>query len=107
MKTLVTLVAALSLSMGMYAQDGKTADPNKTSHEGRMKKDHVMMKNGKMMTVMGGKMTPMDHDMTMSDGSVVMTDGTVKMKDGNTKKLQEGEGVEMNGTWMKAHHMNK
>ena len=51
-------------------------------HKIIMKKDCVMMKDGKMMTMMmNGKMMAMDKDMTMNNGPVCMMDGNCKMKD--------------------------
>ncbi len=56
-----------------------------------MKKDHVMMHDGKMEMSKKGKTMPMEKEMTMGNGTVVMTDGICKMKDGKTMTMKEGE----------------
>lgn len=99
MKYLFILLAALSFSPGINAQDGNI----KIHQHERVKKDRVIMKDGKMMLVSKDTWTPLDKEMAMSDGSVVMNDGTVRRKDGTTVKLKEGEGLDMNGRMMHRH----
>jgi len=111
MKKLLVLIAAVTLSAGVFAQD-KTDDKkmDKMHHEGMMDKkgmmshkmkDCVMMKDEGMMMMKDGKTMKMDKDMTMSNGTVVMTDGTVKMKDGSTKTMKEGDCIYMDGKMSK------
>jgi len=71
-----------------------------------MKKDGMMMKDGKMMMMKDGKMMMMDKDMTIGNGTMVMMDGTVKMKDGKTMTMKDGEMIDMNGK-MKKMKMDK
>lgn len=66
-----------------------------------MKKDHLMMKDGKMEMTKNGKTMLMDKDMTMSNGTEVMTDGMCKMKDGKTMTMKEGDMMDMNGKMSK------
>lgn len=99
MKKLMILVAAFTLSLGVFAQ--KKMDDKmkmgKMDHNMAMKKDHVMMKDGKMHVMKDGKTMPMDKDMTMANGTVVMTDGMCTMKDGKTMTMKEGDMMDMNG----------
>ena len=100
-KLTMFLLAAVVCSTAVIAQDTSMAKP-KMHHMAMsgMKKDCVMMKDGKMMVMKGGKTMAMDQDMTMTDGSMVSTDGSLKMKDGTTKQLKEGDCVYMNGKMM-------
>ena len=102
MKKLLILAVAFTLSLGVFAQDttDKKMD-HKMDHKMGMKKDCVMMENGKMMVMKGGNTTAMDKDMTLPNGTVVMTNGTVKTKDGNTMMMKDGDCVYMNGKMSK------
>ena len=93
------LLAAVVCTSAAMAQDTTAMAPTKMHHMG-MKKDCVMMKDGKMMTMKGGKTMAMDQDMTMTNGTTVSTDGTVKMSDGSTKQLKDGDCVYMDGKMM-------
>ena len=68
-----------------------------------MKKDCVMMKDGKMMQMKDGKTMAMDHDMSFPNGAMIMADGNMKMKDGKTMMLKNGDCVMMDG---KMTHMS-
>lgn len=106
MKRLLIIAFAFTLGTNVFAQEKMDKKMHhKTHHKMSMKKDCVMMKDGKMMTMMNGKMMAMDKDMTMSNGTVCMMDGTCKMKDGKTVMMKEGETCYMNGKMgkMKMH----
>ena len=105
MKKTIVILAACALSLGVNAQDSKSSTEPKKETKSEMKKDHVMMKDGKMWTVMNGKSAAMDKEMTMKNGNVVMTDGTVKMKDGKTVMMKDGESMDMEGKM--SHHEMK
>ena len=62
-----------------------------------MKKDLILMKNGKMMMKRRGRISPMKEDLAIFDGVRVMMDGTVIMADGNTRTMMEGEAMTMDG----------
>jgi hypothetical protein len=94
MKKLLILAVAFTLSLGVFAQD-KT--DKKMDQKMGMKKDCVMMEDGKMMVMKGDNSVAMDKDMKMSNGTIVMTDGTVKIKDGKTMMMKDGDCVYMNG----------
>ena len=66
-----------------------------------MKKDHIMMKDGKMMVMKDGKSMMMEKDMTTTDGTKVMQDGTVMMKDGKKMMMKDGDMMMMDGKMMK------
>ena len=97
--TMFLLAAVVGTSAAM-AQDTTAMASPKMHHMSGMKKDCVMMKDGKMMAMKGGKTMAMDQDMTMTNGTTVSTDGTVKMSDGSTKQLKDGDCVYMNGKMM-------
>ncbi|HLF74017.1 MAG TPA: DUF6799 domain-containing protein [Anaerolineales bacterium] len=62
-----------------------------------MKKDLILMKNGKMMMKRRGRISPMKEDLAIFDGVRVMMDGTVIMADGNARTMMEGEAMTMDG----------
>lgn len=107
MKKIIIIATAFILSGSVFAQEKmeKKMD-HKMDHKMGMKKDCVMMKDGKMMMMKDGKMAAMDKDMTMSDGTVCMMDGTCKMKNGKTMMMKEGDKCYMNGKMGKMK-MNK
>ena len=78
----------------MITMDGKII-------HGGVKKDCVMMKDGKMMVMKNGKTMMMKQDMTLGDGTKVMTDGTCMMKDGKKMMMAEGDVMTMDGKMMK------
>ncbi|MDN3654089.1 hypothetical protein QWZ08_00540 [Ferruginibacter paludis] len=102
MKKLLIIAIAFTLGGTAFAQEKMDKIDHKMSHKMGMKKDCVMMKDGKMMMMKNGKMMAMDKDMTMHDGTVCMMDGTCKMKDGTTMMMKEGETCDMDG---KMSHM--
>jgi hypothetical protein len=111
MKKLIVVLAACTLSAGVFAQDATHKKMHKMEHsmkmgKGDMKmKDCVMMEGGKMMVMKDGKTMDMNEDMTMKNGTMVMKDGTVKMKSGKTAMLKDGECVYMNGSMSKMKMM--
>lgn len=92
------LAYLLIVCLGMFFVSHAQTSASKMSH---MKKDCVMMKDGKMMQMKDGKTMTMDEDMTMSNGTMVMKDGTVKMKDGKTMMMKEGQCMMMDGKMSK------
>ena len=101
MKKTMILFAALLFSAGIFAQEQKMDKMDQP-----MKKDCVMMKDGKMMAMKDGKTMEMDHDMTMTNGTMVMKDGTVKMSSGKKMMMKEGQCMYMDGK-MKKMKMEK
>lgn len=63
-----------------------------------VKREHLMLKDGKMMVVKDGKATPMEKDATLENGTKVAVDGTITMKDGKTSKVGDTDMVFMDGT---------
>jgi len=72
----------------------------KTEH---MKKDCIMMKDGKMMVTKDGKQMMMTENMALSNGTMVMPDGSYTTKDGTKMMLKEGEMMGMDGKVWKGH----
>jgi len=102
MKKLFFILLLTAPACGLFAQDSKPKmHDSSMAHMGYMKKDCVMMKDGKMMMMKDGKMTNMDKDMTMSNGTVCMKDGTCKMKNGKMMKMKEGDKCNMDGKMTK------
>lgn len=102
MKKLICISSFCILAFGAFAQEGKMKmHDSSMTHMGKMKKDCVMMKDGKMMMMKNGKMMEMDKDMTMSNGTVCMKDGTCKMKNGKTMMMKDGDKCYMNGKMTK------
>jgi hypothetical protein len=98
MKKLLILVAAFTISAGVFAQDKMEKKMgHKMNHKMGMKKDCIMMEDGKMMVMKGGSTMAMDKDMKMANGTMVMTDGSVKMKDGKKMMMKDGQCVYMDG----------
>ena len=98
-KKLLILAVAITLSAGVFAQEKKM--DKKMDHKMAMKKDCVMMKDGKMMVMKEGNNMAMDKDMTMANGRTVMMDGTVKMKNGKTMMMKDGDCIYINGQMSK------
>ncbi len=98
MKKLFSILVLGSLTFGALAQDS-AMDMHDTgmAKMHHMKKDCVMMKNGKMMVMKHGKAMMMSNSVKLNNGTMVMKDGTVKMVDGNTQMLKEGQYVDMDG----------
>jgi hypothetical protein len=98
--TMFFLVAVIGTTT-VLAQDTSAAK-HKMHDMGhmKMKKDCVMMKEGKMLVMKEGKTMAMDQEMTLTNGSTVSTDGTLKMQDGTTKQLKDGDCVYMDGKMM-------
>lgn len=106
MKKLLIVIAAFTVSSGVFAQDkmDKNTDEKthpQMKHKMDMKKDYVMMKDGKMEMMKNGKTMPMDKEMTMGNGTTVMTDGMYKMKNGKTMQMKDGDMMYMNGKMSK------
>ena len=101
------LIAALTFSIGVYAQDMKDMKTDKKDQQNASMKDHIMMQDGRVMVMKDGKSMVMTADMTMGNGTIVMKDGTVMMKNGTNRPLKEGEVMyiddNMNKMKMKDH----
>jgi len=90
MKRLFLIAVAMASIVLVNAQTDTSA------HKG-MKKDCIMMKDGKVWQMKDGNTTEITEDLTMDNGTVVMKDGNVKMKDGKTVMLKEGDCLWPNG----------
>jgi len=88
-KMLAMLVAVFAVAL-VNAQNADQAHKS-------MKKDCIMMKDGKVVQMKDGNTTDVTGDVTLTNGTVVSADGTVKTKDGKTSKLKDGDCVWMNG----------
>ena len=85
MKKLLVTLFAITLTLGVFAQDS-------TKHEG------VILKDGKLLMMKNGQTTPLTKDMTLANGTIIMANGSVKAKDGTTTILKEGDYVKWDGT---------
>lgn len=91
MKKMLAMLVAVFAVVLINAQDTHHA------HKNTMKKDCIMMKDGKVVQMKDGTTTDVTSDVTLSNGTVVSADGTVKTKDGKTHMLKDGDCVYMNG----------
>lgn len=109
MKKLMILIVAIALSSGVFAQEkmDDNMQMGKKEQQMSMKKNHLMMMNGKMQMQKNGKTMPMEKDMTLTNGTQVMTDGMCKMKDGTSMNMKEGDMIDMNGKMGKMPKMAK
>lgn len=89
MKKLTVLFAALSFTIGSFAQTTeKMQEPMQ---------DCVMMKDGKVMQMKSGQSMVVDKNLTLANGATVMSNGTVTMKDGSKMQLKNGDCIDMSG----------
>ena len=98
-KALVTLFA-ITLTLGLFAQDSTNAMSKMAPNQNMQKHEGVIMKGGKLLMMKNGQTTQLTTDMTLDNGTVVMTNGSVKAKDGSTTTLKEGDYISMDGTTM-------
>ena len=111
MKKLLILITALALSSTAFSQEKmemkKGMKMGKMNHKMGMKKDHIMMMDGKMKMVKNGKEMPIENEMTMGDGTKVMADGMCTKKDGTTMTMKNGDMMDMDGKMGKMSKMGK
>jgi hypothetical protein len=74
----------------------KKSDTN-VSFTNKMEKEYVTMKNGLALHVKDGNTTTLSSPLKLNNGGLVMPDGTIQMSDGTTKKLKEGEYIDIDG----------
>ncbi|MCW1924775.1 hypothetical protein OKA05_19575 [Luteolibacter arcticus] len=63
-------------------------------------KDGILMKDGKLMTHKDGENTELLEDVTLKDGTKVTRTGDVTSADGTAWKLQEGDMIADDGTFL-------
>ncbi len=63
----------------------------------KIEKEYVTMKNGLAMHVKDGNITTLGSPLKLNNGGYAMPDGTIQMSDGTTKKLKEGEYINIDG----------
>ena len=89
MKKLTVLFAALTLTLGSFAQTmDKMQEPMQ---------DCVMMKDGKVMQMKSGQTMVVDKNLTLANGATVMSNGAITMKDGSKMQLKNGDCMDMSG----------
>jgi len=113
MKKVLVFLFAITLSLGVFAQDSTSATNNMNQKPRMQKHDGVIMKDGKLLMMKDGQTTPLTTDLTLDNGAVVTTDGRVKSKDGTVTTLNEGDYVTIEGTpgniskWHQKDNMKK
>jgi hypothetical protein len=100
MKKVLATLLAITLTLGVFAQDSANTMNKMAQKQNMQKHDGVIMKDGKLLMMKNGQTTQLTSDLTLDNGTVVMTNGTVKAKDGSTTTLKEGDYVSMDGTTM-------
>ncbi|HEV3221280.1 MAG TPA: DUF6799 domain-containing protein [Puia sp.] len=74
----------------------KKSDTN-MSFTNKMEKEYVMMKDGLALHVKNGNTTTLSSPFKLNNGGLVMPNGTIQLSDGTTKKLKEGEYIDIDG----------
>ena len=102
MKKIVGSFVFIAISMACFSQDSiKMKDSgmhDSSMTVGSMKmKDCVMMKGGQLYVIRQGQRSKLERSMTFTNGTMIAQDGTVTMTNGKSKKLQDGEWIDMNG----------
>src|SRR5664279_241842 len=98
MKKVLFSLFAITLTLGVFAQDSTNATNKMAPRHNMQSHEGVIMKNGKLLMMKNGQTTQMTTDLTLDNGTVVMANGNVKSKDGTTTTLKEGDYVGMDGT---------
>ena len=96
-KALVTLFA-ITLALGVFAQDSTNKMNNMAPKHDMQSHEGVIMKEGKLLVMKNGQTTQLTRDMTLDNGTIIMAGGTVKTKEGTTTILKEGDFVKWDGT---------
>lgn len=101
MRELLGSVVLIMITIACFSQDSikmKDADMQDSSMMSASKmKDCLLFKKGQVFEVKQGQKMKLERSMTLMNGTAVAPDGTVTMTNGKTKKLQEGEWIDMNG----------
>lgn len=96
--------------------DGMNQDPemkqkkkevNSNTVKNLPKTDCVMLYKGNMIIIKNGESTLMDHDITMENGTRVSSDGSMHNKTGISKKMNEGEYINMKGDLFNIENTDK
>ncbi|MEP6952411.1 MAG: DUF6799 domain-containing protein [Ginsengibacter sp.] len=98
MKKVWISLFAITLSLGVFAQDSTNQTPATAPQQSVKSHEGVIMKDGKLLMMKNGQTTQLTTDLTLDNGAVVMSNGTLKSKDGTTTTLKEGDYVAMDGT---------
>jgi hypothetical protein len=98
MKKVWVSLFAITLSLGVFAQNSTNQTNTTTPQQNVKSHDGVIMKDGKLLMMKNGQTTQLTTDLTLDNGTVVKSDGTVQAKDGTTTTLKEGDYVAMDGT---------
>jgi hypothetical protein len=85
MKTMITLIVAVALSLNALAHEGDKWD----------EKYCLRIKNGKKTIVHRGII--ITKEVTLDNGSRIQPDGTIIRKDGSQTMLSEGECIDKSG----------
>jgi hypothetical protein len=99
MKKLLTLCVLSFIAFAAICQDNNLAKNSNTNTllAKKTAKEYVMMKNGLALHVKFGDTTTLSSPLKLNNGELVMPDGTIQMSDGTTKKLKEGEYIDIDG----------
>ncbi len=99
MKKLLILCMVGAFSYSALCQSNSVPKKSDTdfAFTKKMEKEFVMMQNGLALHVKDGNTTTLSSPLKLNNGGLVMPDGTIQMSDGTTKKLKEGEYVDIDG----------
>ncbi len=99
MKNILFLIVLCVFSLEAASQDSssnKSSIPD-ISQSNKMKKECILMKNGLALVVKYGDTTTLSSPIKLDNGSTVFPDGKITMSDGTSKKLKNGQYVNMDG----------
>jgi hypothetical protein len=103
---LILVISVLLLGIGQYTlyrniqhvKDMISVSTMEIKEGKGVKKDAVLMENGKMMIRKDSSVSQMGDEVVMGDGTHVLKDGTIVKTDGSRLKMKEGDEVMMDGT---------
>jgi len=96
MKKMLLVSMSLIMLTGTLVAQSQQAE-QKTQQNAVVKKEHMMMKDGKMVHNMDGKEMQMQNDMQLKNGTTIHPDGTYQLKNGKQLHLRDGQCMDMNG----------
>ena len=96
MKKMLLVSMSLIMLTGTLVAQSQQAE-QKTQQNAVVKKEHVVMKDGKMVHNMDGKEMQMQNDMQLKNGTTIHPDGTYQLKNGKQLRLRDGQCMDMNG----------
>ncbi|WP_181304365.1 DUF6799 domain-containing protein [Rufibacter sp. XAAS-G3-1] len=93
------ILFAPALAQAQNASMGKSASGRTITTSVTPLRKGMIMRNGKMMEVKGKDFTPLAQARTFPNGATLQPNGAFKAADGETIQLNEGDHVDLKGTF--------